>query len=136
MPRAAQVGFGYDPVFFVPALGKTFAELSADKKIATAIAARPFVSCSNFCSLRCAIVPLPRSAAMKKPDSPRKAKTKVKTRPKKPTTAKAPARAVPREARAAKAPIPSASARSWPKLDEAYPGVTCALDTSQSRFNC
>ena len=25
-------GFGYDPVFYFPALGKTFAELAADEK--------------------------------------------------------------------------------------------------------
>jgi len=29
---AGSKGFGYDPVFFVPALGKTLAELSADEK--------------------------------------------------------------------------------------------------------
>jgi XTP/dITP diphosphohydrolase len=30
-PRGAQ-GFGYDPIFLVPSLGKTFAELSAEEK--------------------------------------------------------------------------------------------------------
>ena len=30
-PRGAG-GFGYDPVFYFPALGKTFAELSAEEK--------------------------------------------------------------------------------------------------------
>ncbi len=30
-PRG-QGGFGYDPVFLVPSLGKTFAELSAEEK--------------------------------------------------------------------------------------------------------
>ena len=29
---AGSKGFGYDPVFFVPELGKTLAELSADEK--------------------------------------------------------------------------------------------------------
>lgn len=38
-PRGAN-GFGFDPVFFVPALGKTFAELSPDEKNAVSHRAR------------------------------------------------------------------------------------------------
>jgi XTP/dITP diphosphohydrolase len=30
-PRGSQ-GFGYDPLFYFPQLGKTFAEISADEK--------------------------------------------------------------------------------------------------------
>jgi XTP/dITP diphosphohydrolase len=30
--KKGQEGFGYDPIFFYPPLGKTFAELSPDQK--------------------------------------------------------------------------------------------------------
>ena len=42
-PRGTQ-GFGYDPLFYFPALGKTFAELPWNKNASTAIAARRFAS--------------------------------------------------------------------------------------------
>ena len=38
-------GFGYDPVFYFPALEKTFAELLPEEKNRTAIAGRRFGSC-------------------------------------------------------------------------------------------
>jgi len=41
-------GFGYDPVFYLSALGKTFAELSAKEKTNTVTAVRLFGGCSNF----------------------------------------------------------------------------------------
>jgi XTP/dITP diphosphohydrolase len=34
-------GFGYDPYFYIPSLGKCAAELSADEKNACRTAARP-----------------------------------------------------------------------------------------------
>ncbi len=32
MPRRGTDGFGYDPIFFVPELRKTFAQLTAEEK--------------------------------------------------------------------------------------------------------
>ena len=32
MSRAGRDGFGYDPIFFFPALGKTYAEISREEK--------------------------------------------------------------------------------------------------------
>ena len=32
MRHAGQDGFGYDPIFFFPAFGKTFAEISREEK--------------------------------------------------------------------------------------------------------
>ncbi len=43
--RKGSSGFGYDPIFFSPELGRTFAESSEDGKNASAIAARPFARC-------------------------------------------------------------------------------------------
>jgi len=47
-------GFGYDPLFFYPELGKTFAEMTAKEKTISAIAARP---------LRNSLPNFPRSAS-------------------------------------------------------------------------
>jgi len=43
--RHGQAGFGYDPVFFVPALGKTVAELAPEEKTGTAIGDKPWMPC-------------------------------------------------------------------------------------------
>ncbi len=41
-------GFGYDPIFYFPVLGKTYAEISREEKIFTAIAGRRFIKRWNF----------------------------------------------------------------------------------------
>jgi XTP/dITP diphosphohydrolase len=48
-PRGAG-GFGYDPVFFFPALGKTFAELSAEEKNQRSHRGKAFRKLLNFLS--------------------------------------------------------------------------------------
>jgi len=42
------VGFGYDPVFFVPALGKTLAQLSADQKNKISHRAKAFTQAKDL----------------------------------------------------------------------------------------
>ena len=42
------LGFGYDPVFFVPALGKTLAQLSADQKNKISHRAKAFTQAKDL----------------------------------------------------------------------------------------
>jgi XTP/dITP diphosphohydrolase len=57
-------GFGYDPVFFIPELGKTLAELSADEKNRISHRAKAFIQAKDLLrSIQSQTQPSGRSAA-------------------------------------------------------------------------
>lgn len=61
---AGSRGFGYDPVFFIPELGKTLAELSADEKNRISHRAKAFIQAKDLLrSIQSQTQPSGRSAA-------------------------------------------------------------------------
>ncbi len=57
-PRGAH-GFGYDPLFYFPALGKTFAEISAEEKARYSHRGAAFRALLRWCSLSTTPTPIP-----------------------------------------------------------------------------